>query len=68
MSLDFSLERGNQEKKKKEKQELEDFAFSDWREKTSDDEVKRLVPLRSFENFGEIFHNARPKDYFVKKK
>ena len=42
------------------------FAFNQWREKKTDEEIKRLIPLRNFETFGQTIHNERAKDYFIK--
>ena len=61
MALLETRKKAKDEKRKR----LEDLAFGEWREKITDDEIKRVVPLRGFETYGQKIHDIRVKDYFV---
>lgn len=59
--------RKKKEEQEKEKQEMEELAFERWRDKTPDEEIKKLVPPGMLKPF-DMFHLAQVKDYFVKNK
>ena len=59
------LLRKRNENRKKSQKEKKDLAFEEWRETTSDEKIKKLVPPGVLEPFN-MFHIAQVKDYFVK--
>ena len=57
------------EKRKEERQEkrknLEDLAFNEWKEKTPDKEIKKLVPSGGWTFLGDM-HLQVVKEHFIK--